>query len=354
MTRLITTSTAFEVNIPLTRRQISLSSCLLHCPALLLQVGVGRFHWLALAICGLANAADAVEILGLSLVLPAAEDDLHLAAQGKSALSSSIFVGMLLGGVLWGPLGDSLGRRTTLALALAINATFGMLSAAARTASDLVFLRLIAGIGVGGSVPVVFSFLAELLPAHARGKFMVGLAAHWMVGSIYSAGVGWAMIPTIGWRSFLIIAAIPAWIAAAGTLLLLPESPRYLLVHGQVQQAEQAIRRMAQVNGVKLPPNMHLRHHESLLLAHDDAASTANGEHSRPSRHSKDLELAPLRGANGGSSGKDPPVLNEMSTDILSKSATVRSSNGQQQHRTWVEKARRGLTATGKWPLPSS
>lgn len=68
---------------------------------------------------------------------------------------------------------------------------------------------------------------------------MVGLAAHWMVGSIYSAGIGWAMIPTVGWRAFLVVAALPAWIAAAGTLLLLPESPRYLLVHGRVVQAEQ-------------------------------------------------------------------------------------------------------------------
>jgi VNT family MFS transporter (synaptic vesicle glycoprotein 2) len=53
-------------------------------------------------------------------------------------------------------------------VSLAINGVFGILSAAARNVSDLVFLRLVAGIGVGGSVPVVFSFLAELLPAHAR------------------------------------------------------------------------------------------------------------------------------------------------------------------------------------------
>jgi hypothetical protein len=58
-----------------------------------LQVGVGRFQWTALAVCGLANASDAVEILALSLVLPAAEDDLHLTAAGKSALSSCIFIG---------------------------------------------------------------------------------------------------------------------------------------------------------------------------------------------------------------------------------------------------------------------
>jgi VNT family MFS transporter (synaptic vesicle glycoprotein 2) len=78
-----------------------------------LQVGVGRFQWMALLVCGLANAADAVEILGMSLVLPAAEGDpkFELTPSGKSALSSCIFLGMLLGGVLWGPMGDVLGQR---------------------------------------------------------------------------------------------------------------------------------------------------------------------------------------------------------------------------------------------------
>ena len=53
-------------------------------------------------------------------------------------------------------------------MSLVINAAFGMLSAAAQGVGGLVVMRLIAGIGVGGSVPVVFSFLAELLPATAR------------------------------------------------------------------------------------------------------------------------------------------------------------------------------------------
>lgn len=62
-----------------------------------------------MAVCGMANAADAVEILAVSLVVPAAESDLQLTSAGKSALSSCIFLGMLLGGLVWGPMGDVLG-----------------------------------------------------------------------------------------------------------------------------------------------------------------------------------------------------------------------------------------------------
>lgn len=60
------------------------------------------------------------------------------------------------------------GRRRSLLVALLINAFFGVMSAGARSVGALVAMRLLGGVGVGGSVPVVFSFLAELLPAHAR------------------------------------------------------------------------------------------------------------------------------------------------------------------------------------------
>jgi VNT family MFS transporter (synaptic vesicle glycoprotein 2) len=76
-------------------------------------VGTGRFHYLALAICGLANAADAVEIMGMSLVLPAAEKDLALDSAARGALGSCIFLGMLLGGA-FGLLGDRIGARAAL------------------------------------------------------------------------------------------------------------------------------------------------------------------------------------------------------------------------------------------------
>jgi MFS family permease len=60
------------------------------------------------------------------------------------------------------------GRRRSLLVALLINAFFGAMSAGTRSVGALVAMRLLGGVGVGGSVPVVFSFLAELLPAKSR------------------------------------------------------------------------------------------------------------------------------------------------------------------------------------------
>ena len=169
-------------------------------------------------------------------------------ASARGALSSCIFAGMLVGGLAWGALGDRLGRRAALAAALLLNAAAGLASAAARSAGALAALRALAGVGVGGSVPVVFSYLIEMAPADARGRYQVGLAAHWMVGSVASAALGWLLIPTRGWRVFLAAASAPAWAAAAALVALLPESPRHLLARGRAADAEAALRRMAAWN----------------------------------------------------------------------------------------------------------
>ena len=64
-----------------------------------------------LAILGLANAADAVEILSVGLLGTAAEKDLHLTPERVGALNACIFAGMFLGGILWGLLGDAFGEK---------------------------------------------------------------------------------------------------------------------------------------------------------------------------------------------------------------------------------------------------
>lgn len=68
---------------------------------------------------------------------------------------------------------------------------------------------------------------------------MAMLASFWMVGSLYSASVGWLIIPHAGWRAFVVVASLPAWVAAACIWLLVPESPRYLTVAGRTKEASQ-------------------------------------------------------------------------------------------------------------------
>lgn len=219
--------------------------------------GTGAFQYWILGLTGWTNASDAVEILAVSFLLPSAETDLQLTSEDKGYLGSIIFVGMLVGGWLWGTLADRYGRKSTLMVALLLNSIAGFLSAFSPTLSWMMAWRFLAGLGVGGSVPVIFTFFSEMVPSKERGHFMVFLAMFWMVGSVLTAGLAWSILPldTVGlagrevpsWRFFTAVCALPALLCVA-MLCLTPESARFLLSAGRRDEAIEVLRLICRVN----------------------------------------------------------------------------------------------------------
>ena len=212
-------------------------------------VGVGPFQNRLTALCMLANAADAVEVLSVALVLPTAGAEFRLSDSDKGLLTSAIFAGALVGSILWGVLGDRVGRRPALAASMAVNALFALLSAASTSFPALVFCRAFAGLGVSGANAVVFTALPEFLPVSHRGFHVVLLASGWMFGSIYSAVVGWLVVPNLGWRPFLVASAIPSAACIVLVITHMPESPRFLATRGRGDEAAATWRRAAEANG---------------------------------------------------------------------------------------------------------
>ena len=227
--------------------------------SLLEQAGTGLFHYQLLLLCGWANAADAIEILAASFIMISATD-LNLSDADKGWIAAMVFLGMLGGGWLWGTLADRLGRRNCLIAALILNSLGGVLAAFVMSSGGMLICRLIAGLGVGGSIPVIFTYFIEFLPTSQRGAYMVYLAWFWMVGAIFTAGLAWMIIPLNmsdttfiinpfhSWRLFTILCAAPS-LACAIMLLFCPESPRFLLTMGKVTEAQAIIVHMRKVNG---------------------------------------------------------------------------------------------------------
>jgi MFS family permease len=206
-------------------------------------VGFGSFHvWLTL-ILTLGNAADAVEVLSIALVLP---NLTHLSDADKGALTAAVFAGALVGAVAWGLAGDLVGRRPALVASLLLNGLFALASSAVgEHLGALCACRFFAGIGVAGTNAVAFTLLPEFLPASKRGVGVVVLASGWMCGSVYSAAVGWSVIPKRGWRAFLAASSAPALVAAAAAAARVPESPRFLCARGRCLEAAAVMRAVA-------------------------------------------------------------------------------------------------------------
>ncbi|KAG1663264.1 Synaptic vesicle glycoprotein 2B [Nymphon striatum] len=222
-------------------------------------LGFGRFHWLLLLVCGLANASDAVEILCVSLLLPAAQCDFKLDSAEKGWIAAIIFIGMMFGSYIWGALGDVYGRRNVLSIALLINGVFGGLSGLAQSFGPFLLMRFISGLGVGGSIPLVWSYFAEFQPNKQRASQMCLLAGFWMVGNIVTSGLGWLIIPhtNIGyfsphfvfnsWRIFIVSCSIFS-ISSALLLFCFPKSPIFLMQHGHFEEAERVLINIYSIN----------------------------------------------------------------------------------------------------------
>ncbi|XP_011605726.1 synaptic vesicle glycoprotein 2C [Takifugu rubripes] len=223
------------------------------------KAGFGLFHWILLAVCGWANASDAVEILCVSFLLPTARCDLHLSSSDMGLLTASIFLGMMVGGYVWGYLADRRGRRNILVVSLAINGVFGSLASLAPVFWLFLLLRFISGIGVGGSIPVVFSYFSEFMPRLRRGAMISALATFWMAGNILAAGLAWMVIPrtrlffSLGpldfqsWRMFVALCSIPS-LTSAVIFIFMPESPRFLLEAAREKEAVRVFQAVFRIN----------------------------------------------------------------------------------------------------------
>ncbi|XP_051776757.1 synaptic vesicle glycoprotein 2C isoform X1 [Erpetoichthys calabaricus] len=208
------------------------------------EAGFGLFHGWLLIVCGWANASDAIEILSVSFLLPAARCDLQLTSSDMGFLIASTFLGMAIGGYVWGYLADKNGRQKILAFSLAINGLFAALSSLATTFWLFLLLRFISGIGVGGSIPVIFSYFSEFQPRKKRGVMISCLATFWMVGNILVAGLAWLVIPRTfirfqlgnlnfeSWRVFVGLCSIPSLSSGLLFGFVMPESPKYLMEVG--------------------------------------------------------------------------------------------------------------------------
>ncbi len=216
------------------------------------QAGTGRFQNELMLICGMGWAADAMEVLLISFVLPSVTQEWKLSTAQAGLLGTAIFLGMLAGAWVWGRVSDLVGRKVGFIATVAIYSIFGLASAFAPSFEWLLVLRVLTGFGVGGNLPVDYSIFAEYLPPARRGRYLVLLESFWALGSVLAAGLAWLIVPTLGWRWLLGVPAVAA-VVIFFFRRYIPESPRYLMVKGRKDEALAVLRQVAHKNGRTLP-----------------------------------------------------------------------------------------------------
>ena len=203
---------------------------------------------LIVALGGFLMGFDASVISGVvSFIGP--EFDLTRIQLGWSVASLTLTATLAM--MIAGPLSDRLGRKPVLRIAAALFAVSALASALAPDFISLVAARMLGGLGVGAALIIAPMYIAEIAPAKIRGRMVsfnqlnivIGISAaffsNYLILRLGASDPGWAQALNLGdwnWRWMLGVEAIPAVVYFLA-LFAVPESPRWLVMHGRDDEA---------------------------------------------------------------------------------------------------------------------
>jgi MFS transporter, putative metabolite:H+ symporter len=212
------------------------------------RVPLNSFHWKLLITSGLGWMFDAMDVLLIGFLVAPITREFALAPAQVGLVASAGFVGMFLGAAISGRLADRYGRRLIFQATLILFSVGAILSALAPTFETLLAARVVAGLGLGGELPVVATLVSEFSPRAQRGRMIVLLESFWAYGTLAAGLVALFVLPQFGWRGAFVVAALPA-LYVAYLRFALPESPRYLAQRGRVAEADAIVRRVERAGG---------------------------------------------------------------------------------------------------------
>ncbi|KAJ4919077.1 hypothetical protein JOQ06_007916 [Pogonophryne albipinna] len=211
-------------------------------------IGFGRFHILLFLITGSANIIEAMEIMLLAVVSPEIRCEWRLQDWQVALVSTMVFLGFMVCGILSGYLADRYGRWKVVFGGFVWSAYFSLLTSFAPSYGWFIFLRSMVGCGVAG-VSQGFVLKTEFMPAKYRAILLPLATVFWMIGSMLIIVLGMLVVPSFGWRWMIRLSMTPSII-----LLFLFKSARYNVSAGNVQAALETLQKIAKMNRSSLPP----------------------------------------------------------------------------------------------------
>jgi putative MFS transporter len=201
------------------------------------RLPISSFHYRIFWLVGAGMFFDGYDLYVAGGVLASAIQTKFSTLPQNLQFLSLTFVGMTLGSLITGFVGDAVGRRFTYQINLLIFGLASLAAAFAQNMDQLIVCRFVQGLGLGAEIVVGYSTLTEFVPPKTRGRWLSFMAFIVVAGFPVTAILGRLIIPTWGWRPMFIIAGI-------GSLIVwylrkkLPESPRWLESKGRTAEAE--------------------------------------------------------------------------------------------------------------------
>jgi len=221
---------------------------------LLDQRGLSSFHYKLIFWCVLLSLIDGYDIAAIAFAAPHLVREWGLKPGQLGPVFSASLIGILFGSALFGWIGDRYGRKVAL---ISSNLLFGVFTFAAAYAANLdqlFWLRLLAGLGIGGVIPNIVAINTESAPRKYKATLALLAVGFVPIGGAIPGVVAATLVPAHGWQILFTIGGIVPIVLAVLGLFTLPESIKFMALH-ESQRAKMEKTIASLDPSFKVPPN---------------------------------------------------------------------------------------------------
>ncbi|BDB27525.1 MFS transporter [Cupriavidus sp. TA19] len=214
---------------------------------------LGAYRLRIFIVCFLIVLMDGFDTQAIGFAAKAMSSSLDIPIALFGQVFSAGLLGAMVGAFLLGPLADRFGRRWLLAASIVIFAVFSLLTPHAPTLPELLLVRFVAGLGLGGAIPNLLALSAEYTPRRMRGMMTGVLYAGFPLGGAVGALASSHIVPHYGWPALFYLGGVLPLALAVLVIVGLPESLPFLLKRKGGQDAVRAI--VARIAGRSSAPD---------------------------------------------------------------------------------------------------
>jgi sugar porter (SP) family MFS transporter len=199
--------------------------------------------WRLAAVAGFTGVLFGYDISAINDAVVFMQEHFALSSLDRGLVVSALLLGALVGALGAGRLADTWGRRRSIVVAGLAAAAGALLAGLAQNVVMLLGGRVIIGLAVGVTSAIAPLYIAELAPARSRGSMVALYQLSLTLGILAALAVGVVFTPTANWRIMIAAGAVPA-LAQVLAMAIVPESPRYLMARGRLEDARRVLSRL--------------------------------------------------------------------------------------------------------------
>jgi len=220
------------------------------------ETPMSAFQVLVVIMCFILNMNDGIDVLVVSYTGSEIMSEWGLSKALQGYIFSSGLAGMTLGCLFIAPIADRIGRRRLFIFAIALESLAMILSSMVTAYNQLLVLRFLAGLGIGGLLPTMAAVASEISNNRRKDLAVGFVQAGWPIGAILMGFYTAWIVPRFGWRSAYLSAGIISAAMLVMVLLFMPESIEYLLKKqpmNALHRINRVLRRIGHPNIDQLP-----------------------------------------------------------------------------------------------------